>query len=50
MFVCYFTDSLPESELLEMNDAETERRPHEGQRVIGGGGIYAQGTEIFIWI
>ena len=33
-----------------MNDAETEQRPKDGQRVKGGGGIYAQGKKIFILI
>ena len=33
-----------------MNDAETEQRPKDGQRVKGGGGIYAQGKEIFDFI
>ena len=49
-FFWIITDNLPESELLEMNDAETEQRPKDGQRVKGGGGIYAQGKEIFDFI
>ena len=45
IFVGLFADSLPESELLEMNDAEKEQRPNDGQRVKGGGGgIFAQGN------
>jgi len=35
-------DSLPESELLEMNDAEQKSKPKDGQRIREGGGIYAQ--------
>ena len=41
-FFLIFADSLPESELLEMNDAEQKSKPKDGQRR-GGGGIYAQG-------
>ena len=42
-FFIIFSDSLPESELLEMNDAEQKSKPKDGQRIRGGGGIYAQG-------
>ena len=46
-FFLIFADSLPESELLEMNDAEQKSKPKDDQRIRGGGGIYAQGKRSF---
>ena len=46
-FFLIFADSLPESELLEMNDAEQKSKPKDDQRIRGGGGIYAQGKGPF---